>query len=166
MVAINEVQAQLVALSREFNFVGINEVRKLARMLEPDEKILQCIKGWHKNRSALLCATDKKIVCIDVRSVRHILTQVDYSDITSIARQQKPFAQSIFIHTSLGIVQFMMWRKRHADQLHLALNRHIQYLKNSHPSAIRIIAKKDRHPRPAHTWRSLVKRVGATSMVG
>ena len=165
MVAFNEVQAQLVSLNPRFKFVGVNEVRKIARLLEPNEKILECMKGWHKGRSTLLCVTDKKIARIDIRSSNQVLPHIDFIDITDIQLMQNGVTRSVHIHTVRGIVRFMMWRKRHAESLHSVISRHFQYLHQLNTYNNRIASRRRSSNLPTvRAWRSLARHVGSISI--
>ena len=125
MVSFNEVQAQLVKLDSKLGFIGINEVRKIARSIEPNEIILDCLKGWHKGRSTLLCLTDKKIEWIDVRRANHNSVRINFLDITKIQLKQNGVVKSIHIHTLAGITNFTLWQKQKANRLHALLTDHI-----------------------------------------
>lgn len=165
MVAFNEVQAQLVSLDPRFRYVGINEVRKIARTLEPGEKILECMKGWHKGRSTLLCVTDKKIVCIDVRSMHQVSPEIRYPDITDIQLMQNGVVKSVHIHTIRGIVRFILWRKRHAEALRSVINRHVLYLRQKDAYNNRLVSRRGKSLPAVRAWRSLARRVGSISII-
>lgn len=164
MIPFNDVQAQLASLDPRFYFMGVSEVKKLARTLEPQEKILECMKVWHKGRATLLCATDQKIVCLDVRSVGYSVPNISYHEVKNVFLKKNAIMKTIHIHTQNGIVQFKVWRMHHATNLKRSIDKHLEGLKNKH--SITSTAKKIIKPTTykARNWRSLVKKVGAASM--
>jgi hypothetical protein len=123
------------------------------------------MKGRHKGRATLLCATDKKIIYIDVRSAHKTLPHTDYTDINIIQIQQKSFSSSLHIHTTNGVIDFMLWRKKHAEYLKSSLERHATYVKDADEllgTASR--SKSSQDPYRLRNWRTLVKKVGAASI--
>lgn len=164
MVTFNEIQAQLVALDPRFRFMGISEVRKLARLLDPNEQIFECMKGWHKGRATLLCATDKKILYIDVRSVERTLPHIEYSNIKKIYLHQSGMLKSVFIHTNAEVVEFMVLRKKNAKALKVTIERHITYINNALAFSGRLDTKAAPTRHTYKTWRSLVKKMGSASI--
>lgn len=164
MVTFNEVQAQLVELDPRFRFMGISEVRKLARLLEPREKILECMKGWHKGRATLLCATDKKIICIDIRSVEHELPHITYTDIEKVYLRKRGIAKSVYIRTKSSVIEFMLLRKKNAVALKVSIERHVVYMNNTYMLEETIVRKVEPTQYTMRNWRSLAKKVGAASI--
>lgn len=164
MVTFNDVQAQLICLKTKASFLGINEVRKLAFILDPNEKILVCKKGWVNKKSTFLCVTDKKIAFIDVRSRKHVMGVIPFDEVTSVFRSNGRLTQVVRINTQDTFLQFVVWHKRNAKELFAIIDRHIRYLQNT------VISTRKAHSpkvaRDMQSWRTLVKRMGYTSVVG
>jgi hypothetical protein len=163
MVAFNDVQAQLVSLKEKAGFLGVQEVKKIAYLLESDEKILLCKKGWLHKKSTILCITDKKVAYIDVRSQDYVIGIIYFEHITSILRSAGRLSHTVRIHTTDSVLTFVVWRKRHAQDLHTVIGRHWQYI-NDITNSSRIVSRPLATVRDLQTWRSLVRRVGTTSV--
>lgn len=162
MVAFIDVQAQLVGLQTKAGFLGVHEVRKLAFLLEPNEKILLCKKGWLNKKSTILCVTDKKIAFIDVRASNYLMGTISFDDITAVLRANGRFSQTVRIHTSDAALSFVVWQVRNAKELHAVIDRHWRYIQGKTTSSR--AAHTPTMVRDMQSWRSLVKRVGATSV--
>jgi len=163
MVAFNDVQAQLVNLRSKDGFLGVHEVRKIAFLLDPDEKILLCKKGWVNKKSTILCVTDKKIAYIDVRSRNYVVGKIDFSEITTVLHTVGKVSKTVRIYTQDAALYFVVWRQRDAKELHSIVDRHLRYL-TDYVNSTRTVRGTITPVRDLQSWRSLVKRVGATSV--
>lgn len=163
MVAFNDVQAQLIALQTRAKFLGVHEVKKIAFLLDHDEKILICKKGWVNKKSTILCVTDKKIAFIDVRSQNYLMGNLLFDDITAVIRADGSFSKTVRINTEHASLNFVVWRHRDAKELHGIIDRHLRYL-NGQTTSSRKAHVPASSPRDLQSWRSLVKHVGSTSV--
>ena len=106
MVQYKYLKKELDDLGFSFKFFGKAEVKELATVLNEGEQIFSCVFGFYEGGSALLVATDSRLLLIDKR-----LFFVNFEDIRYEMIQKVDFSGGILeafirIHTSSKKLQF------------------------------------------------------------
>jgi hypothetical protein len=127
MVNFNDIHTQLMRSKSQIKFVGVEEVRKLSRIIEPEEQIMALIKGWHSGALTIMCATDRRIILLPMsRTTEH--HEVSYADITTVARHEKPVGMQLVLETSTMVYVLRTWHKKYLVDMHQFIERHALYI--------------------------------------
>ena len=127
MVHFNDIHTQLMRSKSQIKFVGVEEVRKLSRIIEPEEQIMALIKGWHSGALTIMCATDKRIILLPLsRATTH--DEVSYTDITTVARHEKPVGMQLVLETNTMVYMLRTWHKKYLVDMHQFIERHALYI--------------------------------------
>lgn len=78
------VKAQLQSLGLIYRFHGKAEVKELANILKVGELVRHCILGFYQGGSALLVATDSRLLLIDKRTFYMNLEDIRYGSIKDV----------------------------------------------------------------------------------
>jgi Bacterial PH domain len=166
MVAFNDVQAQLAKMGKSYHYLAVDDVRKMTRLLNDDDSILQCVKGKHNGRLSLLIATDKNICILSLKPNNQQVLRIQYESITDSLFDAGSFNCAVRMFTGSDVVYFSAWRSKHIKELHVFLLRHTAYLRQT-ATANRLTALQASPLNyKSRSWRSLVRRVGSTSIAG
>jgi len=84
MVSRENVLDQLKTLDLRFRIFGRTEVKELANVLNAGEQIRHCIYGFYQGGSALLVATDARLLLIDKRPLFLNLEDIRYEMINDV----------------------------------------------------------------------------------
>lgn len=157
MVSFNNVQAQLVKTNSQSTTINVEDVKSLAHILEDSEQIVTCLKGTLNDRPALLCATDIRLLLVDVKSKSSTIREVAYETINDMTHHEKTWSSYIAIITDDSRYQFRSWRKRQSKDAHAYIVRHISYVKNTlRPETVFTLPQKLAHyTRPKSSMRVL-----------
>lgn len=169
MVKLNEVQAQLTGLRSPFRFIGIAELRQLACALQPGEQIMDCLKGWHNGTTAVMCATDKRLIIVDKNTTKDCCEEIDYVGISDIRHQDRGWSSSIHVFVPGKVYEFVSWHIKRLKNLHAFVGRHLTYAKGQAEGAQELVDKLrfQSTVRPATTsrnWAVFAQRIGSTSV--
>jgi hypothetical protein len=127
MVHFNDIHTQLMRSKSQIKFVGVEEVRKLSRIIEPEEQIMALIKGWHSGSLTIMCATDRRIILLPMsRTTEHY--EVSYTDITTVARHEKPVGMQLVLETNTMVYMLRTWHKKYIVDMHQFIERHALYV--------------------------------------
>ncbi len=128
MVTFNDVQAQLEGIDSHFRFLGVTEVKKIASMLESDEQIMVCLKGWYNGATTVFCATDKRIVIVGKHDRTTQLKCIGYESLSKVHHQDNSLVPKITFHSNDKNYHFSCWRAKRLKQMHLFIKRHLIYM--------------------------------------
>lgn len=84
MVDLHQVEAQLRDVGCTFRFFGKPEVRELAKILQPGEKIAHAVNGYYEGGFALLCVTDQRLLLIDRKPMFLTIEDIRFDMIAEI----------------------------------------------------------------------------------
>lgn len=88
MVSVKSVEEQLKKIRFMPGTWNKPEIAELPHILFPDEEIFECVNGFYENGTALLCATNFRLLLIDKKPLRYLtvedvrfdtINQIDYS---------------------------------------------------------------------------------------
>ncbi len=127
MVHFNDIHTQLMRSKSQIRYVGVEEVRKLSRIIEPEEQIMALIKGWHSGTLTIMCATDRRILLLPA-SKEKTHDELSYSDIHTVSRHEKPVGMQLVIETSTLVYAFRTWHKKFLVDMHQFIERHALYI--------------------------------------
>ncbi len=169
MVKFNDVQAQLIGLQGQFSFLGVAEVRQMAHVLEPDEQIMDCVKGWANGAVCILCATDKRVLLVDRTCDAQTVKQINYESVSAIRPTMRGFIAELTVSDRDVHHAFRSWRVKRLRDIHTFIDRHQAYVKDIAEAKQEKVRKEKFHTtiRPVSTsrnWSVFAKRIGATSV--
>ncbi len=99
MVEYKFVVSQLNRLGLRFRFVGRAEVRELANIINPGEGIRHCAFGYYQGGSALLVATEHRLLLIDKRPFFLNLEDIRYEMINEVDFAARLLDATVHLHT-------------------------------------------------------------------
>ena len=91
MVSALNVEQQLQRLGLKFSFIGRPEIRELQNILFPDELMLHCLMGFYGGGTALLAATDQRLLLVDKKIFFLSLEDIRYDMISEIDVSSRVF---------------------------------------------------------------------------
>lgn len=119
MITHNQVLEQLHELRLKFTFFGKAEVRELAKILNTNEQIQHCNFGFYQGGSALLVATNMRLLLIDKRPFFLNLEDIRYEMINEVDFAGRLLDATVSLHTGnkrLAFRSFSDARLRHMCQ--------------------------------------------------
>lgn len=109
MVDIQNIEEQLKEIGCNFRFFGRPEIKELAKILLPDEKIIQCTNGYYDAGIALLCLTDHRVLLIDKKPMFLTIEDVRFDMISEIDFSRRLFNTTLRIHSTNTSLSFTSW---------------------------------------------------------
>jgi hypothetical protein len=169
MIGFNEVQARLMGLNNHFRFIGIAELKQLARALEPGEQIIDCLKGWHRGAVSVLCATEKRLIIVDKNTTKDAVREIDYVTIDEFHHIDKGWSSTLRMKNGAKGHEFVSWHIKRLKQIHTTVTRHIAYVKSRAQAESELVDKVafETNIRPANTsrnWAVFAQRIGNSSL--
>lgn len=77
------------------------ESRYLPHIIHPDEHIHAIIYGQHNSSSAMLVATDKRVIYLDKKPMATIMDEVTYDVVSGIEFDVHTFFATVVLHTAV-----------------------------------------------------------------
>lgn len=99
MVSHNNVLGQLNSIGLKFSFFGRSEVKELADILNEGEIIRHCTYGYYQGGSALLVATDGRLLLIDKKPFFLNLEDLRYEMINEVDFAGRFLDATVSLHT-------------------------------------------------------------------
>lgn len=109
MVQLHEVEAQLKEIGCNFKFFGRPEIRELAKLLTPGEKIAQCVNGFYEGGFALLCVTSHRLLLIDRKPMFLTVEDIRFDMIAEVDLNHRLMNSSTRIYTLNKSLVFTSW---------------------------------------------------------
>ncbi|HVS58354.1 MAG TPA: PH domain-containing protein [Candidatus Saccharimonadales bacterium] len=106
MVGLKELEDQLKQIGCSIRFWGRAEMRELANILLPGEKIQQCLNGQYEGGFAMLAATDLRVLLIDKKPMYLTLEDVRFDMIAEVDYNHNLFNATLRIFTPNQTVRF------------------------------------------------------------
>ena len=171
MVSFNDVQAQLVGIDCKVKSFTVDDIRHLAKVLRPSEKIMASLRGWYHGSMSVLCATDMRIIILNQGSVATEARTLDYKSINRLRQADRGLSTVLSISITGQRHDFRTWRFHKCNDVHNFVHRHMAQLRELAAKEAHIMEKTKlplqsaSHPTyMRRSWRSFVKSVGNTSM--
>ena len=163
MVTFNEVQAQLMSINKRSRTLNVQEVKQIASILEENEQIMACLKGWHKGSVALLCATDKRVLLLDNGNMQAPLQVIEYHNVVRLQQSTTGWMCNFAVVSKDQKHEFKVWGMKRARDLHQFMHRHILYLQKLSLENALLADVPKITAKPAYTgksWRALMRKMG------
>lgn len=158
MVAKSTLHSQLTGLRMHFWLFGRAEARELHKILNPDEEILHCLHGYYNGGSALLVATDERLLLVDKRPFYLNLEEMRYEAIQGTNFTQHFFQATLQIHSGSRRLAFRSVSDAKLKQLELFISRESERRRAQFAGAFEEVVSTDRYKpylnpawRPHHT---------------
>ncbi|MFO0920832.1 MAG: PH domain-containing protein [Candidatus Saccharimonadales bacterium] len=115
MVDPKIIKVQLAAINADLPFWVNAEVRELSRLIVPSEIIRHVLNGRYQGGSAILCATDLRLLIVDKKPMFLAVEDVRYDMIAEVNFTHQLLEASIHLAAFNKDFSFTSYRKR---QLH------------------------------------------------
>ncbi len=115
MVDPKIIKVQLAAINADLPFWVNAEVRELSRLIVPGEIIRHVLNGRYQGGSAILCATDLRLLIVDKKPMFLAVEDVRYDMIAEVNFTHQLLEASIHLAAFNKDFSFTSYRKR---QLH------------------------------------------------
>ncbi len=111
MVEFNHVQAQLVRMPARprSHELCIQDVKKLAHMLDQDERIKAFIKGWYNGKIVLLYATSARLLIVDNDNNPRPVCELSYEQVTAVRHGKNGWHWQLDLHAAGRRHEFRLW---------------------------------------------------------
>ena len=123
MVQLHTVESQLKDIGSLFKFFGRPEIRELAKVLMPGEKIAAATNGFYEGGFALLCVTDQRLLLIDKKPLFLTIEDIRFDMIAEIDFNHRLLNATARVYSTNKAVTFTSWN-------HERLRRVIEYLQH------------------------------------
>jgi len=136
MVTIQEVERQLKAVGCNFRFFGRPEVRELAKILLPGERIAQATNGFYEGGFALLVVTDDRLLLVDRKPMFLTIEDVRFDMIAEIDFNHRLLNATVNIHSTNKSLRFTSWNHQRLRTLVQHLQQRVMQIRQQHAQAI------------------------------
>ena len=125
MVSLNIIDEQLRQTGHRIGLWGRSEIRELCNILLPGEEITDCVNGHYFNGFALLCATNQRIILVDVKPMFMTLEDIRYDMIAGIDYSHRLFDSTVKIFTPTKKLYFTSWNVTRLRRLAMNSQKHV-----------------------------------------
>ena len=85
----------------------VKEIKQLPKLLEPGERILECLNGWYENGLALLVATDRRVLLVDQKAFNFLKVEsLELHEIDKVDHSHHIMGSRLTIKTQSAILHF------------------------------------------------------------
>lgn len=137
MVRSDIVKEQLEQVGCNYELWGRTEVGELARVLVPEEQIMQAVNGYYNGGFALLCATNFRVLLIDKKPLALTVEDLRYDMIVEVDYGSRILTSVIHIYTPLQTLDFTSWSMRRLRKCMDYIQQRVMELRNSTPALSR-----------------------------
>lgn len=124
MADLKDLEDQLKEIGCNFRFWGRAELKELANVLFPDEKVENCVNGQYEGGFAMLVATDQRVLLIDKKPMYLTLEDIRYDMIAEIDYNHRLMNATIFVRTPNKSLRFVAYNHARLRKLfHFAQHR-------------------------------------------
>ena len=109
MVSIHTVDDQLRRTGHKIGLWGRSEVRELCNILLPGEHINDCVHGHYVNGFAMICATNQRIILVDVKPMFLTVEDIRYDMISEIDYSHGLLNATVKVFTPTKSLEFTSW---------------------------------------------------------
>jgi hypothetical protein len=117
MVSHENVVAQLKSLGLVYRFLGRPETIELANILNQEESIHHCTFGFYQGGSALLVATNSRLLLVDKRPFFLNLEDIRYEMINEVDFSGRLLDAAVSLHTGSKQLRFRSFADARLRQL-------------------------------------------------
>ena len=123
MVQLKTVEDQLKEIGSHFRFFGRPEIRELAKVLMPGERIASATNGFYEGGFAMLCVTDQRLLLIDKKPMYLTIEDVRFDMIAEIDFNHRLLNATARVFSTNKALTFTSWN-------HERLRKLIEYLQH------------------------------------
>lgn len=132
MVAMNEVLRQFHQLNVKPSRWAQGEIKELANILAPGEKITHVVFGWYDNGFGLLCCTEYRVLLIDKKPFFLKLEDLRYDKISEVKFLNRLLDASIILSYAGVTLTFKSWGQGELRRLTDYIQHAITVINNQH----------------------------------
>jgi hypothetical protein len=104
---LKQLEDQLKEIGCNFRFWGRAELRELANVLLPGEKLTHCVNGSYEGGFALLAATDQRVLLVDKKPMYLTLEDIRFDMISEVDFNHRLLNANIFLCTPNKSLRFV-----------------------------------------------------------
>jgi hypothetical protein len=101
-----------------------SESRYLPKILHPHEHVEAVIYGQHNSSSAMMIATDERIIYLDKKPMAELFDEVSYEVVSGIEFDIHMFFATVVLHTAVKNYDFKMVNLRCAEKFARHIEKH------------------------------------------
>ncbi|HSX31578.1 MAG TPA: PH domain-containing protein [Candidatus Saccharimonadales bacterium] len=109
MISLHQVEEQLKHVGCNFTWWGRSEVRELANVLMPEEKIAQAANGTYEGGFALICVTNYRVLLVDRKPMLLTIEDLRYDMIAEVDYHNRLMGATVRICTPMRNLVFTSW---------------------------------------------------------
>ncbi len=105
-------------LLRQFHLLGVRpsiwakaEIKELAYIMVPGERLTHIVFGWYDNGFGLLCCTEYRVLLIDKRPFFLKLEDLRYDKISEVKYQSRMFDSCVTLYYAGMELEFKSWNQ-------------------------------------------------------
>lgn len=118
MISLADLDQQLKELNVKIGVWGRSELRELAEVLTPNEKISQVVNGYYENGFALLASTDHRMLLIDKKPFNFLnVEDFRFDMINQLDYNHRLFNSSINVSAGPKNLQFTSYNQKGLREL-------------------------------------------------
>jgi hypothetical protein len=117
MADLRSIEDQLKAIGCNYRFWGRAELRELAHVLLPGEKIKHCVNGQYEGGFAMLCATDQRVLLVDKKPMYLTLEDIRFDMIAELDYNHRLINANVSICTPNKALRFTAYNHGRLRQL-------------------------------------------------
>lgn len=131
MISLQDVESRLANAGLKNRYWGRAEVRELTNIILPDEAVLHALNGRYEGGSALLVATDRRLLLVDKKPMFLNLQDVRYDMIAEVDYFARLLDATVSIRTFNKLMKFTTMRQNSLRRLTSAVQQAVMELRQN-----------------------------------
>jgi Bacterial PH domain len=129
MISLQEVESRLAKAGLQNRYWGRAEVRELTNIILPDEAVFHAVNGRYEGGTALLVATDRRLLLIDKKPMMLNLQDVRYDSVAEVDYFARLLDATVAIRTMNKMLKFTSMRQNALRRLTSAVQEAVMELR-------------------------------------
>lgn len=117
MITLQEVERRLADAGLRNRYWGKPEVRELQHVILPDETVAHALLGRYEGGTALLVATDRRLLLVDKKPMFLNLQDVRYDTVAEVDYYARLIDATVVIRTINKLLRFTSFRQANLRKL-------------------------------------------------
>jgi Bacterial PH domain len=138
MAKLTNVEAQLKAIGCNFRYLGRPEIRELEHIIMPGEEISQCVNGQYEGGTALLCATNHRLLLIDKKPLYLTIEDIRYNMIAEVGYSHRLLDATIRIFTTSKSLNFTTMSRARLRKILNIVQHEVTHVRNKQSLDLRV----------------------------
>lgn len=125
MIQLQDLEKQLKAINANSKFFGRPEIRELAKLMTPNERVLQATNGYYEAGFAYLAITNHRLLLIDRKPMFLTLEDIRFDMISEVDFNHRLLNATIRVYTPNKSLIFTTWNHARLRDLVNHLQEHV-----------------------------------------